>query len=80
MGVLSTMVQSLAGSILVVMAQITSSQERASISSSVTIMNFVYMNCLRKDHTPNMTRLACPGYSLRMVTTAIRYEQPSGGK
>ena len=42
----------------VVMAQITSSQERAFTSSSVTMMNLVYMNWRKNDHTPNITRFA----------------------
>ncbi len=50
------------------------------MSSSVTITNFVYMNWRRKDHTPSITRLACPGYCFFMLTTASRYEQPSGGR
>jgi hypothetical protein len=46
----------------VVMAQITSFQSRALMSSSVTMTNLVYMNWRRNDQTPNITRLACPGY------------------
>lgn len=64
----------------VVIAQITSFQSRASMSSSVTMTNLVYMNWRRNDHTPSMTRLAWPGYCFLMVTTAMRYEQPSGGR
>ncbi|MNR37478.1 hypothetical protein D3C85_1554970 [compost metagenome] len=64
----------------VVMAQITSFQSRALTSSSVTMTNLVYMNCRRNDQTPSITRLACPGYCFFMVTTAMRYEQPSGGR
>ena len=35
-------------------------------------MNLVYMNWRRKLQIPNMTRLGCPGYCLRIDTTAIR--------
>ncbi len=73
------MVRSRFGSTRVEIAQITSFQSRASTSSSVTITNLVYMNWRRYDHTPSITRLACPGYAFLMVTTATRYEQPSGG-
>ena len=64
----------------VVSAQMTSCQLRVSTSSSTTMMNLVYMNWRKKLQIPNITRLACPGYSLRMETTASRYEQPSGGR
>jgi len=47
---------------------------------AVTTIILVYMNCRRKLHTPNMTRLACPGYCFFSATTARRYEQPSGGR
>ena len=60
-------------------AQITSAQFRASISSSTTITHFVYMNCRRYDHTAIITRFAWPGYALAIDTTATRYEQASGG-
>ena len=40
--------------------------------------NLVYMNWRRKDQTPNMTRLAWPGYCLRMLTTAIVLETRKG--
>ncbi|MNT94634.1 hypothetical protein D3C72_2363650 [compost metagenome] len=60
------------GSMRVVIAQITSFQSRALMSSSVTITNLVYMNCRKNDQTPSMTRLACPGYCFFMVTTAMR--------
>ena len=58
MGVFSISVVSRAGSIRVVMAQITSSQLRVFTSSSTTITNLVYMNWRRNDHTPIITRLA----------------------
>ncbi|MNT07470.1 hypothetical protein D3C72_1421750 [compost metagenome] len=61
MGVCSIRVVSRAGSIRVVMAQITSFQSRALMSSSQTITNLVYMNWRRKDQTPSITRLAWPG-------------------
>ena len=35
--------------------------ERIVRASSTTITNLVYMNCRRKDQTPNSTRLAWPG-------------------
>ena len=72
MGVFSTSRVSRAGSMRVVMAQITSFQSRAFTSSSQTITNLVYMNWRRKDHTPIITRLAWPGYCFFMVTTAMR--------
>jgi len=54
------------------LAQITSRQSRTSTSSSVTTMNLVYMNWRRKDQTPNITRLAWPGYCFLMDTQAMR--------
>ena len=63
------------------MAQITSFQLRASMSSSVTITNFVYMNCAQIAPDADHHALARgPAYCLRIVTTASRYEQPSGGR
>jgi hypothetical protein len=56
----------------VVMAQITSCQSRAFDVVVVTTMNLVYMNWRRKLQIPSITRLAWPGYSLRMLTTAMR--------
>ena len=47
-----------------IIAQTTSFHWRMSMSSSVTMTNLVYMNCRRKLHTPNITRLACPGILL----------------
>ncbi len=47
MGVCSMIVQSRAGSMRVVTAHHTSSQDRASMSSSTTMIHFVYMNCRR---------------------------------
>ena len=72
MGVFSTSSVSLTGSMRVVMAQTTSFQSRGLISLSTTTMNLVYMNCRRMLQSPNITRLACPGYCLRMDTTASR--------
>ena len=72
MGVFSTSTVSRAGSMRVVMAQITSFQSRTSTSSSVTMTNLVYMNWRKKDQTPNITRLAWPGYCFFMLTTARR--------
>ena len=72
MGVFSIITVSRAGSMRVVMAQITSFQSRALMSSSVTTTNFVYINWRKKDHTPIITRLAWPGYCFFMVTTAKR--------
>ena len=72
MGVFSTITVSRAGSMRVVMAQITSFQSRALTSSSQTITNLVYMNWRRNDHTPIITRLAWPAYCFFMVTTAMR--------
>ncbi|MCY1309023.1 hypothetical protein D9M70_590780 [compost metagenome] len=77
---LSIITVSRLGSMRVVIAQITSFQSRAFTSSSVTMTNLVYMNWRKKDQTPSITRLAWPGYCFLMVTTARRYEQPSGGR
>ena len=68
----STITVSRAGSTRVVIAQITSFQSRRFTSSSTTTMNFVYMNCRRKLHTPNITRLAWPAYCFFMLTSAMR--------
>lgn len=62
----------LAGSIRVVIAQITSFQSRALTSSSQTITNLVYINWRKNDQTPIMTRFACPAYCFLIVTTARR--------
>ena len=77
---LSTSVVSRVASMRVVSAQITSFQSRMFTSSSTTMMNLVYMNWRRKLQMPNITRLAWPGYCFLMLTTASRYEQPSGGR
>ena len=37
-------------------------------------------NGRKYDHVPSITRLACPAYCFFILITAIRYEQPSGGK
>src|SRR4030065_515853 len=65
-------VQSRAGSMRVLIAQITSCQSRTFTSLSGTITNLVYMNWRRKLHTPNITRLACPGRSFLLLTPAAR--------
>jgi len=56
--VFSISIVSRAGSMRVVMAQITSRQSRTFTSSSTTTMNLVYMNCRRWLQTPIITRLA----------------------
>jgi len=60
MGVFSTIIVSRAGSMRVLMAQMTSGQERTSMSSSTTTMNLVYRNCRKWLHTPIITRRAWP--------------------
>lgn len=60
MGVCSTSSVSRAGSMRVVMAQITSFQSRTSTSASTTTMNLVYMNWRKWLHTPIITRRAWP--------------------
>ena len=54
-------VTSRTGSMRVETAHITSFQSRASMSSSTTMTNFVYMNWRRNDQIPIITRLAWPG-------------------
>ena len=61
MGVFSIRVMSLAGSMRVEIAHMTSFQSRAFMSSSTTITHFVYVNWRRNDQTPIITRLAWPG-------------------
>ena len=80
MGVDSTSSVSRFGSTRVVSAHTTSAQSRMFTSASVTMTNLVYMNWRRKLQTPNITRLACPGYCFFIDTMARRYEQPSGGR
>ncbi|EWS59902.1 hypothetical protein Y695_04602 [Hydrogenophaga sp. T4] len=58
MGVCSMVKLSRAGSMRVLMAQMTSSQLRTSMSSSTTTTNLVYMNWRRWLHTPIITRRA----------------------
>jgi len=43
-------------------------------------MSIQLATALIRNQTPIMTRLACPAYCFFIVTTARRYEQPSGGR